>query len=70
MAFLFQCDHVPAELVSTNKYPFMCHLHTPVYFFVSLRDESFMRWHYGVSLSVYNEEVGNGKLQMKLNFFP
>ena len=69
MAFLFQCNHVPTELVSTDKYPLMCRLHTPVYLFVSSRDESFVRWHYGVSLSVDNEELGNGKLKMKLNFF-
>ena len=69
MAFSFQCDHVPAELVSTKKFPLMCQLHTPVYLFASLRDESFLRWHYGVSLSVDYKELGKGKFKKKMNFF-
>ena len=69
MAFLFQCNHVPTEVVSTDKYPLMCRLYTSVYLFVSSRDESFVRWHYGVSLSVDYKELENGKLKMKLNFF-
>ena len=69
MAFSFQCDHVPAELVSTDKFPLMCHLHTPVYLFPSSRDESFMRWHYGVSLSVDYKELGKGKFKVFNVFF-
>ena len=32
----FACNHLLVEMVSTEKFTFMCHLHTPVYLFENL----------------------------------
>ena len=55
LSMSFTCDHVSAELASTEQFSIMCRMHTPVYLFTSSRDEAFVKWHYGVSETNYNK---------------
>ena len=45
----FVCDHLMVETVSTSKFGLMCQLHTPVYLFENSYQDSFVKWHFGVS---------------------
>ena len=49
---LFYCDNhagFPAETVSTNKYHWMCHGHSPIYLFRKIKEEEMVKLHRGVS---------------------
>ena len=48
-----KCDHVSAELAPTDQYTIMCRLHTLLHLFMLSRDEGFIKWHYGVSESLF-----------------
>ena len=45
----FACNHLLVKMVSTEKLTLMCHLHTPVYLFENLYQNSFIKWHFMVS---------------------
>ena len=49
----FACDHLMVKTVSTEKFPLMCHLHTPVYLFENSHQNSFINWHFKVSSTTY-----------------